>query len=295
MTDPHTNPSGTANDDTYRLADGIWTRRASAVHREAEYDSRGFAVLARMQEEHFWYLGRRRFLDRLITRHLPPSQRRGRRVIDLGAGCGGFIRYAHSAGLFPESTLAVADSSLEALTFCKQTLPAETDAYQIDLMDLGWSKRWDVAFLLDVIEHIPDDNGALREVFEALSPGGFCLVTVPALKQFWSWNDDAVGHQRRYSASDLSERLSGAGFRVLDARYFMFLLSPLLLVSRITSGRRAENLSDDERWALVEKSHAVPPGPINRLMSSVFNLETPLGHRLRFPWGTSVVALGQKI
>ncbi len=293
MKDVSTNTSAGPDDNAYRLVNGIWTRQVS-THREAEYDSRGFAVLGRMQEEHFWYLGRRRFLTRLLTGHLPLGQRTRRRVIDLGAGCGGFIRYARSVGLFPDSHLAVADSSLDALEFCRQTLPAETAAYQIDLLDLGWSNRWDVVLLLDVIEHIPDDGAALRGVFEAMSSGGYCLVTVPALQQLWSWNDEVVGHQRRYSVSQLSERLSAAGFRVLDARYFMFLLSPLLVASRILSRKAAVGASDEERWALVKESHAVPAKPLNQLMDLIFGLETPLGHRIRFPWGTSAVALCQK-
>lgn len=278
----------------YEQLEGIWTRR-TAAHRESEYDSRGFGLLARMQEEHFWYLGRRRFITHLLARHLPNSARHGRRVIDLGAGCGGFVRHLLSSGLFAESRIAVADSSLDALTFCKQTLASEVSEYQIDLLQLGWTERWDVAFLLDVLEHIPDDAGVLEAVHRALTPGGYCLLTVPALQQFWSWNDALVGHQRRYSVSQLSERLSSAGFRVLDARYFMFFLSPLLLASRLTSGRRVETMSETERWALLERSHAVPAKPINQLLRRVFELETPLGHRLSFPWGTSAIALCQKV
>jgi hypothetical protein len=35
--------------------------------------------------------------------------------------------------------------------------PSADGIHQIDLMNLGWRERWDVAFLLDVIEHLPDD------------------------------------------------------------------------------------------------------------------------------------------
>src|SRR5262245_18058350 len=103
----------------YSLADGIWTRQA-LVHREAEYDSRGFAVLARMQSQHFWYLGRRRFIAQLLRNHIPVANRSGRRLIDLGAGCGGFIEYLAGRGLFPGSEFAVGDSSLAALKYCRQ-------------------------------------------------------------------------------------------------------------------------------------------------------------------------------
>lgn len=293
MTTEANSSDGRCDDTAYSLADGVWSRQA-LVHREAEYDSRGFAVLARMQSQHFWYLGRRRFIAELLRKHIPVTNRSGRRVIDLGAGCGGFIQYLAALGLFPESEFAVGDSSLAALKYCKQTLASTASAYQIDLMNLGWSERWDTTLLLDVIEHLPDDVGALREVYKSLEPGGYCLVTVPALKQFWSWNDDAVGHQRRYSVKDLSERLQSVGFRVLDARYFMFLLSPLLLASRLANSRKVASLTDEDRWRLVEESHAIPAAPVNQLMRAVFSLETPAGHLVRFPWGTSAIALCQK-
>jgi 2-polyprenyl-3-methyl-5-hydroxy-6-metoxy-1,4-benzoquinol methylase len=68
-------------------------------------------------------------------------------------------------------------------------LPAGMERYQIDLMNLGWRERWDVAFLLDIIEHLRDDAGALREAARALKPGGLLFVTTPALARFWSYND----------------------------------------------------------------------------------------------------------
>ena len=37
--------------------------------------------------------------------------------------------------------------------------PSADGIHQIDLMNLGWRERWDVAFLLDVIEYLPDDVG----------------------------------------------------------------------------------------------------------------------------------------
>src|SRR5690606_29189649 len=117
----------------YEHHDGIWTRQ-TATHRESEYDSRGFTVLAQMQEEHFWYVGRRRFITRLLERHLPSGARRGRRVIDLGAGCGGFVRHVLTTELFRESRFAVGDSSLVALTFCRQTRAAAASEDQIDLL-----------------------------------------------------------------------------------------------------------------------------------------------------------------
>jgi SAM-dependent methyltransferase len=261
---------------------------ASVVHRESEYDSRGFEQLVRMQRDHFWYRGRHRFLRAALRRHIPPDT--PLRAVDLGGGCGGWVAYVarHESHAFSE--LALADSSERALQLAGPSLSEGIATHRVDLMDLPWEARWDVAFLLDVIEHLPDDAGALRQVHRALAPGGLAFVTVPALKAFWSWNDDAIGHRRRYARGDFDRLARQCGFDLLDARYFMFFLSPLVLASRFLSRPRP----GQDAWHLVERMHRVPSPLINGALTAVFGAETPLGHWLRFPWGTSALAVLRK-
>ena len=55
-----------------------------------------------------------------------------------------------------------------------------------------------------------------------------------------------------------------------------------------------EGMTDVEKMALMHKTHHVPATIINLLLSAIFAAETPLGHWLRFPWGTSVLGIFQK-
>lgn len=275
--------------DPYRLQTGIFRPPRPAAHRDDEYDSRGFAVLRQMQERHFWYRGRHRFLGHAVRRHL---RNRPARVIDLGGGCGGWLSYLLRVRRTPPAEVALADSSPLALEFGRACLPAEVGLYQVDLLDLHWENRWDAAFLLDVLEHIPQHEQALRQIYRALAPGGLLFATVPALQYFWSWVDEVNEHQRRYSRRQLADVARRAGFEVLDTRYFMFLLSPAYLLSR--RRRRLEQLSREEAWQLMEQVHRVPAGPINAVLHAVFSCETPLGHYCRFPWGTSLLGVLQK-
>ena len=105
--------------------------------------------------------------------------------------------------------------------------------YQTDLLRLGWRDRWDTAFLLDVLEHIPEDTEVLLQIRQALKPGGLLFVTTPALKFFWSYNDEIVHHVRRYAKRDFTRLAEATGMRLLRASYFMFFLSPLLWLSRL--------------------------------------------------------------
>jgi SAM-dependent methyltransferase len=268
--------------------------RPAVVHRDDEYDSREFAMLRNMQSRHFWYRGRHRFLLHAVRRSFASRPNPPARVVDLGGGCGGWVDYLGRRADFPIAELALGDSSEAALDLAAESLPPGVSRHCVDLLDLPWSERWDMAFLLDVIEHIPDDREALRQVRRALAPGGVLFVTVPALRQFWTWNDDFARHQRRYHRAELTKLASECGFEALDARYFMFFLSPLLMLSRVASGRRARTLTDEQRRELAVRMHEVPSPPINGLLATVFGLESPLGHAIPFPWGTSLLAVLRK-
>lgn len=271
--------------------DGIHRPATPIRHRDEEYPESGFATLWSMQERHFWYLGRHRFLlgalDRFQPSGAPPWS-----AVDLGGGVGGWVRYLSTRRPARFQPLALADSSEVALRMAGGVLPASVQRFQIDLMDLGWRDHWDVAFLLDVIEHLPDDLEALRQARAALKPGGLLFVTTPAFQQFWSDNDELAHHLRRYTRADFARLGEQAGLQLCDARYFMFLLSPLYWLVR--QGKGIEGMTEAQKLALVHETHQVPPALLNRPLTAVFAAETPLGHWVRFPWGTSVLGVFRK-
>lgn len=274
---------------------GIFVPPKPVAHREEEYDSTGFEVLREMQDRHFWYAGRHRFLLHALRSQIKqvPPRHDGLQAIDLGGGCGGWVSYLqrHTPQLFSE--LALSDSSLRALALAEPVLGNGVNRYQLDLLDMQWRDRWDVAFLLDVLEHIPADAQVLRQIWLALRPGGLLLVTTPALKVFWSYNDELVHHLRRYSRADFARLATASGFECRLTRYFMFFLSPLLLLSRM---KRPDitRMTPAEINQHQKNTHRIPPAWANRLLTAVFAAETPLGHWLPFPWGTSVLGVFRK-
>lgn len=278
-------------DDPYRPRGRVHAPTAPVAHREEDFESRGFAQLRAMQERHFWYRGRHRFLAHALQRHAGRWGSAAPRVLDLGGGCGGWLTYLMRRPPFDLREVALADSSPLALEMAAQELPEEVGLYHADLLDLRWRDRWDVVFLLDVLEHVEDDGRALGEIGRALGPGGLLFVTTPAFPSLWSYNDEASGHHRRYRASDFSRLAGPAGLELIDARYFMFFLSPLLIASRLLSGPGRRGTSDAELARRVEAAHRVPRWGLNALLSTCFAAETPLGHVVRFPWGTSVLAV----
>lgn len=274
---------------TYALDNiGIFRPAVPVAHRNEEYKESGFKTLLDMQGQHFWYVGRHKFL---LTSLLRETSGSGIKAIDLGGGVGGWVRYLldHQSAKFDE--LAMGDSSEVALLGARGVLPEAVNLYQIDLMNLQWKNRWDVIFLLDVIEHCPDDASILSQVFEALKPGGKLIVSTPALQQFWSYNDEYSQHLRRYCISDYQRLADKTGFTLSDARYFMFFLSPLYWLSRKS---QPKNMSAKELEAAVQKEHQVPNKFVNWVLAKVFKAESPIGHHIHFPWGTSVLGVFEK-
>ena len=275
-------------------ANGIFMPNVPVVHRDDEYDPGGFDLLKEMQGRHFWYRGRHRFLLAALKDQLAhmPLRSGGARAIDLGGGCGGWITYLQDRLPRAFSEVALSDSSLRALELAGVVVGQDVSRYQTDLLHLGWQNRWDVAFLLDVMEHIPNDLDALLQIERALTPGGLLFVATPALQSFWSYNDELAHHFRRYAKRDFSRLAEAAGLRLLCARYFMFFLSPLLWLSRRAINRRG--LSREQLQVEANCAHHVPAAPVNGLLKFIFELETPLGLKLPFPWGTSILGVFQK-
>jgi SAM-dependent methyltransferase len=288
---------GSAVLDAYREGPGgFFVPQDPVAHCNEEYDSAGFDSLRDMQARHFWYRGRHRFLLHALRREVRSSglgPLASLRMVDLGGGCGGWVRYLNERLQERPTELALADSSARALELAEGVVGPENRRYQIDLLNLQWRERWDVAFLLDVLEHIPEDLDALVQVRNALRPGGLLFVATPALKFFWTHIDDLSHHVRRYARRDFQRLARQAGLELRYSRYFMFFLSPLLLLGRWKAPDLA-SMTPAEVRAHLDRMDRVPPAPLNGALRLLFSLETPLGWWLPFPWGTSVLGVFRK-
>jgi trans-aconitate methyltransferase len=282
--------------DPYQLDNGIWCPPTPVVHQEENYDSSAFDLLFRMEQRHFWYQGRYRFLWAAFRRYLRDLLKKNGPVgmIDIGGGCGGWME--RLARRLPQADfeLALGDSSLRALEFAENVLPPWVKRYHLDCRNLLWENRWDVIFCLDVLEHFDDDLHVLVELGKACTPSGLVFITVPALAIFWSHYDTLALHRRRYHKKQLIQLACQAGLHVCDVRYFMFLLSPLVLLRRWLFRNRQNPESSSASTNPLARWHQTPLGPLNLLLRAIFSAETPLGLWIPFPWGASLLGIFRK-
>jgi len=138
------------------------------------------------------------------------------------------------------------------------------------------AQPFDAALMVNVLEHIPDDAAALRQVRVALKPGGYLLIFVPALPLLYGSLDELVHHCRRYRRGDLRAKLEQAGLVVEDCRYFDVLgIAPWLVAGRVLRQRHF-----NARGAKVYDRLGVP---VTRLVES----------KLAIPFGKSLIAVAR--
>jgi ubiquinone/menaquinone biosynthesis C-methylase UbiE len=106
---------------------------------------------------------------------------------------------------------------------------------------LPWvDASFDVATLLDVLEHTADDRVTLKELRRVVRPGGYLLVMVPAHRALWSNHDVVQHHYRRYSRRSLRAAADAAGWSVERMTPFYSLLLAPVAVVRIAERLRRE-------------------------------------------------------
>ncbi len=131
-------------------------------------------------------------------------------AVDFGAGIGTFDRALRERGM------QVVCIEPEAILQARLRKEGFTVFGMLD--ELGAAEA-EYIFSLNVLEHIEDDVGALREIYRSLVPGGRLYLFVPAFELLYSSMDRKVGHHRRYRKRSLIGKLHGVGFRVESARY----------------------------------------------------------------------------
>jgi SAM-dependent methyltransferase len=88
--------------------------------------------------------------------------------------------------------------------------------------------KYDLVLMLDVLEHVEDDRGALRDAVSSfLSPGGWLMLSVPAGEKLFSRHDELLGHKRRYPPARLRALVEEAGLAIVErGELFASLLAP---------------------------------------------------------------------
>src|SRR5712692_228547 len=164
----------------------------------------------RAEDRHWWYKGRRTVLARALADLELPA---GARILD--AGCGSGRNMVELARYGSVTAVELSTASVELARAREAGEVIEGSVLEMPFADASF----DLATSLDVIEHLDDDVGALRELRRVVAPGGCLLVTVPAYQWLWSGHDEINHHHRRYTRRSLRVVGEQAGWKQVRTTY----------------------------------------------------------------------------
>lgn len=251
-----------------------------------------YARMHALETDYWWFAGRRRIIGRLLR--AVGGSCRGLRLLDIGCGTGANLPLLREA-VGSNGKLAGVDFSSLALNFARQNVGAGASLLQSDALCLPFpDDAFDCVTLLDVLEHLRDDECALREVRRVLKPGGSLVFSVPAYQRLWSAHDEALHHFRRYEKQGLQRLLANNGFAPVRLSFAMSLMPPLAWLWRRLilpfQPRRPRDATRHSQGAILPQV----PTILNRALIEYLALEGRLIARRPLRFGTSLVGVARK-
>jgi SAM-dependent methyltransferase len=191
------------------------------------------------------------------------------KTLELGAGIGNFGQWAR---LFATEYHAT-DVDPVLVDRLKQDFPK---AFRWDLFEpFPGDDLYDTVIILNVIEHLKDDTGAMEALFNRLQPGGHLIVMVPAMHFLYGSLDRAFGHYRRYHKNEMRRLMDHVNLHVVREMYL--------------------NVAGMFGWYLygkILKHEQLPQQLCSRfnLVLPLLKIELPLAHFA----GLSLITVGRK-
>lgn len=234
-----------------------------------------YRLMRQIEDEHWWYVARRKIIGALLGRLNLPAQAE---IVEVGCGTGGNIALLKRFGAV---TCVELDKAVAEMARERNLAPVLYGKLPDQLPE--FSRRFDLVALFDVIEHVKKDGESLQALSSHLNPGGRIVLTVPAFNFLWSQHDDENHHQRRYRRRDLLELAHQCRLSVDYISYFNFWLFPPVAAVRLI--RKA--IPYRESWEDVRK----PSDTLNRILQSIFSSERHVVGRMSLPFGISLIAV----
>jgi SAM-dependent methyltransferase len=201
-------------------------------------------------------------------------------------GCGtGFVLLGIEKTL-PKFKLSASEIYISGLTYA-QTRVRRCEFFQMDARQIAFENEFDLIGAFDVLEHIPEDEKVLSQIYEAVKPGGGIVLTVPQHKFLWSRVDENACHVRRYNAFELKEKVRKAGFSIIRSTSFVSFLLPVMALKRLRRKAMKEEYDEMGELRIGET--------LNSMLERVMDFELLLIRAgVSFPAGGSLLLIGQK-
>jgi SAM-dependent methyltransferase len=136
-----------------------------------------------------------------------------RTFIEVGCGAGDLSKQLCQRGMsgigldFSEAAIQQARQNLKEYIANGQYRLITGDIFEFE----SSQEKVDLGVSMMVMEHVEDDTDFLQKISRCIKPGGHVIVAVPGRRDCWTFEDETVGHLRRYDRQDLFDILGRAG------------------------------------------------------------------------------------
>ena len=249
------------------------------TERNTGFDDDAFEILLEYEDWHWWFQNRNRLIIRLMKRF---GTSHGR-ILEIGCG-NGLVTEAISRE-FPKSEIVATEFLAAGLVGARKRLP-QVRFEQLDARDLNGSETYDIICAFDVLEHIDADVEVMKRVRNALrDERSRFFITVPQHMTLWSEADVFAHHERRYTFREMRDKLRESGFELEYRTSYVFLLSPLMLLSRL---RKQKHYDPQDEFRIGK--------PLNAALSGMMRIESLLRRfGLPMPFGGSLVVVARPV
>lgn len=157
-------------------------------------------------------------------------------TLDAGCGTGEYSLFLANKG---HKVTAFDPSSFAVTTLSENGGKLGIEAQTNTIDGFHSSEKFNNIVSIEVIEHIKQDQAAVRKLYSLLHERGTMLISAPAKAFFYSEADRISGHFRRYSDLGFRNILINAGFsevKIINYGFpllFIYLLMRKLFLSKI--------------------------------------------------------------
>jgi len=228
----------------------------------AGFKTHYFAELVELEAKNFWFCVRNKLIILALQKYSPDFKS----FLEIGCGTGFVI--SGISQQFPDAHLRGSEYLEGGLEYARRRSPA-VEFEQMDAQCIPYDSTLDAVGAFDVLEHIREDEVVLQQIYKALKPGGTVFITVPQHRWLWSEVDEYACHERRYTANELHQKVSHAGFRIIRSTSFVSLLLPVMYLSRLVRRKKANMQMDTVAELRINPI-------LNRIFEWVLNFELTL-------------------
>jgi SAM-dependent methyltransferase len=264
------------------LKDGVYyANHTEQISYPIKYNDLCFEV----EEKSFWFRHRNNCIIEMIKNY---RSSKGGPIFDVGGGNGFVAKGLLDAGL---DVVLVEPGLAGALNAKKRGVPhvicATTHTAKFK------SGTIPAIGVFDVVEHIEDDVGFLKHLWDLLVPGGMLYLTVPAYQLLWSQEDVDGGHFRRYTLRNLKKKSTYSGFDISYSSYIFSYLPIFVFLLRTIPYKL--NLVKSPASNSIKKDHSAPKGIGSKILNLFHNWELKkISSRKGIPLGGSCIIAAKK-